>query len=583
MSDARSLLEEMEISQAEHLPLVSAFLERMGLCAHINASVPSEMAVDLGSVVKLLVLDTLSGRSPLYRLERVAASVDTGLLLGRQVSPRAFNDTTLGRALDTLYAYGTEQLFSQIAYAATTSVPVDLDMPHLHFDTTSMSVWGDYARNDDVGPEEISITHGYSKDLRPDLKQFLVQMLCCQRNIPVLEGCEDGNKSDKTINNAVLTNLSKSMARHGLAPGAFVYIADAAMVTQENLAALRYNLFITRLPFTYREAERVVSDAVKEGAWVAVGQEADSRCKSRKKATYRVHEAAVTLEGRGYRAIVVHSDANDRRRQKKIERGLTASREKATGMLREAAKTEYFCPEDAEAAAEKLMRATSRYHYGGCAATEKVTYARGWPPKIGERRVGKISYVLEGRIVEREGEVKRVKEAAGCFVLLTNVPTEGEMAHTPEEVLAAHKEQDGIERNFGSLKDPLIVNDIFLKRPDRIEVLGFILLLSLLTWNLMEHVMRGHLKQTDSTISGWDLETDHQTHHLHDDHQVQGGTGGQDSGGVALHRSPYQGATAVGPGFGLERGSIAEERDGLPLPSSEIARREAVRGGERVL
>jgi len=47
------------------------------------------------------------------------------------------------------------------------------------------------------------------------------------------------------------------------------------------------------------------------------------------------------------------------------------------------------------------------------------------------------------------------------------------------------------------------VNDIFLKRPDRIETLGFILLVSLLAWNLMEHVMRAHLKRTDTTLSGW--------------------------------------------------------------------------------
>ena len=31
MSDARSLLSEMQITQAEHLPLVAAFLERMGV------------------------------------------------------------------------------------------------------------------------------------------------------------------------------------------------------------------------------------------------------------------------------------------------------------------------------------------------------------------------------------------------------------------------------------------------------------------------------------------------------------------------------------------------------------------------
>jgi len=78
------------------------------------------------------------------------------------------------------------------------------------------------------------------------------------------------------------------------------------------------------------------------------------------------------------------------------------------------------------------------------------------------------------------------------------------MAHSPADVLVAYKEQHRIERNFGFLKDPLLVNDMFVKRPDRIEVLGFILLTSLLVWNLIEHVMRQYLERTDSTVPGWD-------------------------------------------------------------------------------
>ena len=175
MSDARSLLDEMRVSQAQHLPLVAAFLERMGLAAVAGAAVPSEMAVDLGSVVKLMILDTLSGRSPLYRLESFAAALDTELLLGRGVSPGAFNDTTLGRALDAVYACGTEQLFSQVALAAAAAFPAEVDMRHLHFDTTSVSVWGEYAAREADGAEELRVTYGYSKDLRPDLKQFLAR------------------------------------------------------------------------------------------------------------------------------------------------------------------------------------------------------------------------------------------------------------------------------------------------------------------------------------------------------------------------------------------------------------------------
>ncbi|MEA3431596.1 MAG: transposase, partial [candidate division WOR-3 bacterium] len=53
-------------------------------------------------------------------------------------------------------------------------------------------------------PKRLIVTQGHSKDQRPDLKQFLLQTLCVERNIPVLGGCENGNESDKTINNKAL-------------------------------------------------------------------------------------------------------------------------------------------------------------------------------------------------------------------------------------------------------------------------------------------------------------------------------------------------------------------------------------------
>lgn len=328
-------------------------------------------------------------------------------------------------------------------------------------------------------------------------------MLCVHRNIPILGGCADGNASDKTLNNALLTALSKHMARHGIREGAFVYISDSAMVTPANLEAMGDNLFITRLPATYSETERVVREAVEGGAWTEVKSDVPSSGK-RKAASYRVSEREVVVHGRSYRAVVVHSDAHDKRKTKKLDRMLAESREAAQGTLRQEEKVEYFCREDAEAAAERLRGEGSPCHFCSCSVAEKPTYARGRPPASGERRVAKMMYVLQGEVAERADAIERARAAAGCFVLLTNVPGSGEMAHTGAEVLAAYKEQHGIERNFGFLKDPLIVNDLFLKRPDRIEALGFVLLVSLLAWSLMEHVMRAYLQRTDSDIIGWD-------------------------------------------------------------------------------
>ena len=502
MSDIRSMLNGMRMSQAEHLPIVAQFCEKIGLADTVNTAVPTDMAVDVGTVVQLMVLDTLSGRSPLYRLESFAESVDTGLLLGREVPSSAFNDTTLGRAMDAIYEAGTEQLFSQVAFRAAGVFPEDMDMKHVHFDTTSVSVWGDYLLCTDQ-EDQLQVNLGYSKDRRPDLKQFLIKMLCVHRNIPVLGGCENGNASDKAINNHTLNNLSKYLARYGIGEGAFVYIADSAMITPRNLEAVGNNLFISRRPATYNETGRVIADAVKKGKWRNVETGAQSSG-SRKAATYRVCEMDVTIREKSYRAIVVHSDAHDKRRQKKLDRMLAESHEQAEKTLKRAVKVEYFCREDAEAAVDKLCGEKSPFHCCQCRAVEKKTYSRGRPQKNGERTVSKIRYILEGDVIERSEEGQRVREAAGCFVLLTNTPLEGEMAHAPEDVLTAYKEQHGIEANFGFLKDDLIVNDLFLKKPDRIEVLGFILLTALLIWRLMEHVMRTHLKRADTTITGWD-------------------------------------------------------------------------------
>jgi hypothetical protein len=56
------------------------------------------------------------------------------------------------------------------------------------------------------------------------------------------------------------------------------------------------------------------------------------------------------------------------------------------------------------------------------------------------------------------------------------------------------------------LKDPLIVNRLFLKKAERIEALGWVLLLALLLWRLMERQRRAHVETTGSPLIGWDKQ-----------------------------------------------------------------------------
>jgi transposase len=300
---------------------------------------------------------------------------------------------------------------------------------HVSFDTTSVSVQGDYDLygNDNHG-HPFKITYGHSKDHRPDLKQFMISLLCVDRTVPIFGRTEDGNGSDKTINNTILSTISKYMANHGIEPGAFIYIADSAMVTVKNLSTISdRTLFISRLPATFNECSSAIKGAIENDRWEDIGVLSDTRPTKKQPAThYKAYEKEIVIKGRHYRAIVIHSSAHDKRRQKRIDRQLDAERKTLEKQCKTAAKIHYYCEAD------------------------------------------------------------------------------GDNGYNSRAILKAYKDQYGIEQNFGFLKDPVMVNSVFLKKPERIKVLGLVLLLSLLIWRLIERSMRQFVEKGDQDLPGWE-------------------------------------------------------------------------------
>jgi len=334
-------------------------------------------------------------------------------------------------------------------------------------------------------------------------------MLCVDRNVPVFGKIEDGNASDKRVNNDVLSEISKYMAAHGLGNGAFIYIADSAAVTKKNLKTIGKDvLFISRLPATFKECDRAIKEAVIKDAWEDVGVIAQTEpTEKRLAAYYKSYETEVTLYGESYRAVVIHSSAHDRRRQKRIERKLIEEKKSLTEKCNKVAKVEYFCREDAETAANKLLEEPCSYYEISTQVEERPIYGKGRPRKDGFRELQEMRYLISVDISENKTAVSTFRKEAGCFVLITNVPreTQGEhMGYDSKAILEAYKDQYGIEQDFGFLKDPVIVNSVFLKKPKRIEVLGLILLTSLLVWRLMERSMRQYVEQAGEKLPGWD-------------------------------------------------------------------------------
>jgi hypothetical protein len=139
---AKLIPADLTFSEVGHLPIVKDFAKKIKLVETLDTMVDSQMELAPGVTVMAMVLDTLSGRTPLYRLEEFFQEKDVELILGQNVSPALFCDYNVGRVLDKIYETGTQKIFSQLT--ANAIGVFDVDPRRAHFDTTSISVFGDY-------------------------------------------------------------------------------------------------------------------------------------------------------------------------------------------------------------------------------------------------------------------------------------------------------------------------------------------------------------------------------------------------------------------------------------------------------
>jgi len=125
-------------------------------------------------------------------------------------------------------------LFIAICLVAARKLGVERKSAHL--DSTSFAVEGDYLEsgvNGSATPVPISITYGYSRERRPDLKQFVMNLVCwADGEIPALVELADGNQSDKTRFGALMQEFKSQWSFEGL------YVADSALYSAANLQQL---------------------------------------------------------------------------------------------------------------------------------------------------------------------------------------------------------------------------------------------------------------------------------------------------------------------------------------------------------
>lgn len=212
----------------DHLGIIAGLVDELEIVEQINQHLgedPRER-ISPGVAVKAMILNGLGLVSaPLYLFEQFFAGKATEHLLGAGVQAEHLNDDRLGRVLDALYVSGLSQLFMVICLLAVEKFGVERKSAHL--DSTSFAVEGDYLESEITGgaaPVPISITYGYSRDRRPDLKQFVMNLVCwADGDIPAFIELADGNQADKTRFAALMQEFKSQWSFEGL------YVADSAL------------------------------------------------------------------------------------------------------------------------------------------------------------------------------------------------------------------------------------------------------------------------------------------------------------------------------------------------------------------
>jgi transposase len=220
-------------------------VDEIGMVEMINQrlGIDSREKVSTGVIVKAMILNGLGFVSaPLYLFGQFFQGKATEQLLGAGIKPEQLNDDRLGNVLDELYTAGLSELFLEISLAAAYKFGVKRETAHL--DSTSFHVDGAYAAPE---PGVIEITYGYSRDHRPDLKQFMMNLICLgDGDIPVWMEIASGNQSDKTRFAGLFQDFSKQWTFDGLC------VADGALYSADNITAMTGLKWLTRVPLSIK-------------------------------------------------------------------------------------------------------------------------------------------------------------------------------------------------------------------------------------------------------------------------------------------------------------------------------------------
>ena len=478
----------------DHLGIVAGVCQEIGLAAWLDAQDPgNRQQVSVGTATVAMILNGLGfSNRQLYLVPQYFANKPVEHLLGAGISAEMLNDDCLGRTLDWLYAHDPTRLFAGIASQARAIFGVKAQQ--VHVDTTSFSVSGAYSAQE-VGETEgsstsdaalIAITYGYSRDHRADLKQWMLALATTHDgDIPLFLQPLDGNSSDKVSLLAAVIAIQAQLREAG--EEASVFVADNEVYSQPNMKQLNQAgvKWVSRVSETSTEAKTVIREGSEE--W----QHSED-------ATMHWFTRQMMLPQGAERWVIVYTQASLQRAQQTLQRQVSKAQASWEQKCWHLGNRRFACEADARATLERELKGLPAWLE---VQSEVVPHARhagkGRPRKDASPATQQWQIVATVTVNQPQVEKEALRKA--CYIVGTNEFDTTVLSDTA--LVTTYKEQGGVERGFRFLKDPLfLASSVFVKKPERIIALSFIMVLCLLVYRLAEYRLRTRLAETEQTI-----------------------------------------------------------------------------------
>jgi transposase len=445
----------------------------------------------VGTAVVAMILNGLGfSNRQLYLVPQFFENKPVEHLLGEGITADRLNDDCLGRTLDWIYEHDPTTLFAGLAHQARQHFGIRASQ--LHADTTSFSVSGTYSRDEadqEGNPVAIAITHGYSRDHREDLKQWMLALVTTHEgDVPLFLRPLDGNSSDKESLATTITQVIRQLREQDSQnEEEYFVVVDSGGYSQANIK--QYNElgigWISRVPETSVEAKQALEE--EPAHWLDLPDQ-----------TGKYFVKLMDLPQGKERWIVVRSQARVQAKQAKMEKTIKEKREQWEKRLWHVSTQSFAHPHDAEAAWQHKLKGKPAWLRASYHLQEEKGYEHpGRPSKDAEPTLirWRLSYQIE--VDEAQAQQMALHDAA--FIIATN---ELRTQKLPDEhVFGTYKEQGGVERGFRFLKDPLfLASSVFVKKAERIVALSFVMVLCLLVYRLAEHRLREQLEVQKQTI-----------------------------------------------------------------------------------